>query len=283
MIHILRMRYPTARITLAGPHRWLDLAKFLPIDSSIPVDQLRIWALFVPGSEEFSHLNRLLCQFDELYWFTDPQTDPGMTLKCLLGPRLRCLKPQIPSGREISAYRYAADILDPAPDEREWAQVPLLLLKMDSVSSLWSVDSPYNFVFHFGSGSSAKCWPFAYFLEVVSGLFETNDYVANAIVGPVEEERLQERPALPAGCNVWSGLTIGELAIRMSSSAIYLGNDSGVSHLAGAVGMSGVVLFGPTNSVIWRPWSSRMKVLPFASTPAEIIRYIKDLRVDFHS
>jgi len=37
----------------------------------------------------------------------------------------------------------------------------------------------------------------------------------------------------------------------------FVGNDSGVSHLAAAVGASGIVIFGPTDPARWRPLGSR--------------------------
>jgi heptosyltransferase III len=40
-------------------------------------------------------------------------------------------------------------------------------------------------------------------------------------------------------------------------AAAFVGNDSGVSHLAVAVGTSGVVIFGPTDPSRWRPIASR--------------------------
>ena len=41
----------------------------------------------------------------------------------------------------------------------------------------------------------------------------------------------------------------------------YVGNDSGISHLAGAAGTSGIVFFGPTKSAIWRPLGSGLRII----------------------
>lgn len=49
--------------------------------------------------------------------------------------------------------------------------------------------------------------------------------------------------------------TLPQLADVLAGAAYYLGSDSGVSHLAGAVGTPSSVVFGPTNPNAWRPWN----------------------------
>jgi len=56
-------------------------------------------------------------------------------------------------------------------------------------------------------------------------------------------------------------LPLPDLAAVLARAALYVGNDSGVSHLAGAVGAVGVVLFGPTAARCWRPLAGRLASL----------------------
>src|SRR5207249_2904287 len=84
------------------------------------------------------------------------------------------------------------------------------------------------------------------------------------------------RPAL--GAAEVRGWPLVDLAALLARAALYLGNDSGVSHLAGAVGAAGVVLFGPTEGRRWRPLAGRLVALgargggpdgiPLAALPA---------------
>ena len=46
-----------------------------------------------------------------------------------------------------------------------------------------------------------------------------------------------------------------DVAALLAGVALFVGNDSGISHLAAAVGTPGVVLFGPTDARRWRPLS----------------------------
>lgn len=52
-----------------------------------------------------------------------------------------------------------------------------------------------------------------------------------------------------------------ELAAWLASATVYIGNDSGVTHLASAVGTPVVALFGPTDPAIWRPRGERVRVI----------------------
>jgi ADP-heptose:LPS heptosyltransferase len=58
-----------------------------------------------------------------------------------------------------------------------------------------------------------------------------------------------------------SDLSLAQVAALLRCAALYLGNDSGISHLAGAVGTRGVVLFGPTDPRMWAPRGGRLRVL----------------------
>jgi len=69
---------------------------------------------------------------------------------------------------------------------------------------------------------------------------------------------------------IWRGevrmlrvVDLRELAWYLAHAAYYVGNDSGVSHLAGVAGARGTVLFGPTDPVLWRPLGSALAVERF--------------------
>ncbi len=56
-----------------------------------------------------------------------------------------------------------------------------------------------------------------------------------------------------------------ELACWLASARLYIGNDSGITHLAASAGAPVVALFGPTDPAVWAPRGSRVRVV---STPA---------------
>lgn len=61
--------------------------------------------------------------------------------------------------------------------------------------------------------------------------------------------------------------------MRLAGCRAYLGNDSGVSHLAGLCGARTVAMFGPTSAAIWQPLGPDVHVLPFEA-PARAVAAI---------
>lgn len=100
-----------------------------------------------------------------------------------------------------------------------------------------------------GSGSRAKNWPVANFVALARLLQPRLRSLC--VLGPAEMELA---PALRiAGITTLESLELGEVAALAAQARVFVGNDSGVSHLAAAAGASGVVLFGPTDPERWRP------------------------------
>lgn len=54
---------------------------------------------------------------------------------------------------------------------------------------------------------------------------------------------------------------LGALAAWLASARVYIGNDSGISHLAAAVGTPTLALFGPTRPEVWAPRGPRVRIL----------------------
>lgn len=96
------------------------------------------------------------------------------------------------------------------------------------------------------SGSPRKNWPIEKFQEAARRLKLPVEWCA----GPEEE--------LP-GARRFDDL--GQLAEWVSRASYYLGNDSGVTHLAAACGVPVVAIFGPTDPAVWGPRGRSVKVL----------------------
>ena len=52
-----------------------------------------------------------------------------------------------------------------------------------------------------------------------------------------------------------------ELACWLSTARVYIGNASGITHLAAAAGVPVVAIFGPTDPAIWAPRGERVRVV----------------------
>jgi ADP-heptose:LPS heptosyltransferase len=56
-------------------------------------------------------------------------------------------------------------------------------------------------------------------------------------------------------------LPLPELAREIRSCAAFIGHDSGITHLAAALGLPGLALWGRTSAQTWRPMSEKMRLL----------------------
>ena len=72
-------------------------------------------------------------------------------------------------------------------------------------------------------------------------------------------------------------LDLYELGCWLARARLYIGNDSGISHLAAAVGTPTIVLFGPTDPAIWAPRGSRVLAPLEAIEPADVIAAVESL------
>ena len=103
-------------------------------------------------------------------------------------------------------------------------------------------------VIHPFSGSPAKNWPLAKFQALARKLERTM---------PVRWCAGPEDPPL-ADCVHIADLY--ELATWLASARLYAGNDSGITHLAAAVGTPVLALFGPTDPAVWAPRGPNVRV-----------------------
>jgi ADP-heptose:LPS heptosyltransferase len=113
-------------------------------------------------------------------------------------------------------------------------------------------------VLHPGSGGKKKRWASAGFSQVAHWWISRGNTKVVILLGPAEE---QEAEAWRLIGQVESSLSVWQAAALLSRADLYVGNDSGVSHLAGSVGARGVVLFGPTQPQQWRPLGGALSVL----------------------
>src|SRR5262249_22145300 len=83
------------------------------------------------------------------------------------------------------------------------------------------------------------------------------------VTGPAEAGMvagLAAASGLPEG-RVARDHSLRQLAALFERAAVFVGNDSGLSHLAAGVGCASLVLFGPTDPVVWAPVGPRVRVV----------------------
>jgi ADP-heptose:LPS heptosyltransferase len=128
-------------------------------------------------------------------------------------------------------------------------------------------------VLHRGAGAPAKRWALEGFADVATWWRRSRGGVIE-LLGPAEDGE----PPL-TGTRTASGWALPDVAALLAHADAYVGNDSGVSHLASAVGTPGVVLFCVTAPSRWRPLSPRLVALRGDAAAGEVGSALAELSV----
>jgi lipopolysaccharide heptosyltransferase III len=111
-----------------------------------------------------------------------------------------------------------------------------------------------------GAGGVHKRWAAAGFASALADVADRRDVALVLHEGPVDGAAVDELAArVPAALRLRVP-ALPTLAGVLRLATVYVGNDSGVSHLAATVGAPAVVLFAPAN-LAWRPWAAEPEVL----------------------
>lgn len=142
----------------------------------------------------------------------------------------------------------------------------LAIFDADSVPRLRLASGPATtkqLALHPGSGSEKKNWPEEKWADLLEQLVNTTRHNLLLVGGEAEGERLQRLSAAlpPERTRVAQSLPLSELAALLQSCSAFVGHDSGISHLASAVGLPGVVLWADTVEEVWRPPGEKILVL----------------------
>jgi ADP-heptose:LPS heptosyltransferase len=118
-------------------------------------------------------------------------------------------------------------------------------------------------ILHPGSGNKRKVWPLERFFGLSQILRDRLGSRILIILGPAEGsevERVFEGMDPHAFIQV-KGLSLLQLASVMEGCRLFIGNDSGVSHMASALGIPTMALFGPTDPRVWSPRGEKVWVV----------------------
>ncbi len=265
-IALFRRRFPSARVTFAG-----NLDHLAPIVSgyaervlslaTVPLH--RLYAGEALTKEEWNFWQ----SFDKIVsWTGAGDSQFAKNLKAIHpDTRVAPWRPNPGDDRHVS--RLFAESLD--LDEKE---LPPASIQLDAnilqegrrwlVSRGWDSIEPLA-ALHPGAGSAIKRWPLSRFVELARYLALQKKNKLLIIEGPAEpgfakqiSKELPVSQAIPA-----ESLPLDLLAAVLAQCKVFVGNDSGIAHLAAALNLGCLVLFGPTLPQHWSPLGSKIAVL----------------------
>ena len=118
---------------------------------------------------------------------------------------------------------------------------------------------------HPGASGKPKRWPAPHFAQVGRSLSRDPNCRLLLLEGPLDGETVKEvRHGLTGSSVRWERVRIenlSRLAAVLSRCRLYIGNDSGITHLAAALGIRTIALFLDTDSRVWAPQGPRVQLL----------------------
>jgi heptosyltransferase III len=253
----LRRQFPGTRIEVLGyPHIvQLALAEGLA-DAVRSIEAGALAGFFARNGELAGELTDYFSDFDLIVSYLYDPDKIFQTNVARCSPAQFLVGPHRPA--ETDTVHATAVYLKPLKR--------LAIFDADPVPHLTLNPQPSTFnqlALHPGSGSEEKNWPEEKWAELIGRLMEETDYHLLLVGGEAEGGRMQRLSAsLPAlRFEVAQSLPLTELAWRLGGCAGFVGHDSGISHLAAALGLPSLILWGDTAEALWRPQGGNVRIL----------------------
>jgi ADP-heptose:LPS heptosyltransferase len=250
----LRKHFPTAWIEVLGHIERLRLINTPGLINRLTsIDTAGFAALFLDSGQISDHLYSYFQQFDEILLYSvDSENTLYSNLCKICAQTVHGFKPFPPAGENIHITAYLLDSLQ-FLGIYETALVPEITFP-ETTADISPFDD-VSVVVHPGSGSPEKNWPIENFTRICRRLITKYDARIHLVIGPADTFNTEGlAQSLPVhAVEVLRNWDVGQLAQHIRRCRLYLGNDSGISHLAAATRIPTVVLFGPSNPHVWRP------------------------------
>jgi ADP-heptose:LPS heptosyltransferase len=213
------------------------------------------WTASLFAGEASPEARRFFAPYAHFLVFSRSET-LAACLQRIGGTRVCRVPPRPPAGRRIHVTEHALEHIRACGllPERERT------LPQTAASAAPPVEKSRSktILIHPGAGSPRKRWALAGFRDVAKQLHGL-ELSPEFVVGPAEQDLLPELARRNAAVHRPVGIL--DLLARLRSAAAYIGNDSGVSHLAAWTGLPSVVIFGPTDPARWRPRGDAVEIV----------------------
>jgi heptosyltransferase-3 len=255
----IRKGYPNAFIELWGRFPQVELAQPQYVDRVCDLNRAEAAQLFVKQERPPQ-----IGSFDlAVSFLSDPDSTIAANLRASGIPRVVSVSPMVRGGRHASDH--FAGVLEQLGVPRPESPVLIQVTKAPITQR--------RLAFHIGSGSDKKNWPLNCWSELIRSLAGDFDEFL-LIAGEADTVRLKEFKAHYGSLRlrILHNAGLDTLASELAASLVFIGHDSGVTHLTAAIGRPTVALFGPTDPRIWRPLGSHVRVVASLDRKMQSIR-----------
>jgi ADP-heptose:LPS heptosyltransferase len=269
----IRRYYRGARMELMGYPRILQLVdgRFY-VDKGKSIDELRLGSLFLRGGNLDEPVLRYLAGFDRVFLFTQDREGIFPANVRRAGVKEVFSIPPFPGEkRRVHVTDHVVSSLSSVGISQGMGVPKIFLSRGDRrFAEQWLAEKgAYEGVekgfiaLHPGSGSRKKLWPLEKFSELAARISGDLGLHVLLLIGPAERECLGRGFGLIRSRHavVADNLPLIQVASLLERCRCYIGNDSGITHLATAVGVPTVALFGPTDPEIWGPRGEKVTIV----------------------
>lgn len=265
-IRLLRENFPDVNLEILGYEHIIELARGrFYANATRSIEYAAMAGFFIPNSKLAPELVEYFASFQQVisYLF-----DPDSFFENNL--RRAGVKNYLPAYARIDDSQHAAQQLA-RPLERlalflddAAARVHPSAEDRQDARQFLGESAPPLIALHPGSGSARKNWPVEYWVSLAQWLVEflppsrlllvggeADDVPVSAVQAALPREKVSLAQNLP----------LPRLAALFERCRLFIGHDSGISHLAAAAGAPCVLLFGPTDPAVWAPANPGVKVI----------------------
>lgn len=264
----LKRTFPRAELTLAIEPR---LAGFFHetgvVDRAISLDSLSLHECFTDSPLSPETEDQLSAYDGIVSWFGSHDPTYRRHLE-ESGARILFARPAPPSPVKMHVGRWLLRTLEPWGIASFEISPPRLRVAEGAIANArrWIAGHGLSIdrlvAVHPGSGAEMKCWPAERFANLVNWIEPTLGGSVVLVEGPADAtpvssvlSHLERKP--PVGHD----FPLPIQAALLAEAKLFIGNDSGLTHLAAAVGAPTMALFGPTDPAIWAPLGPHVTVV----------------------
>jgi ADP-heptose:LPS heptosyltransferase len=270
-LRVIRETYPRSFICAMGHTERLELLEGrYYADQVVSVEKEGVARLYHEKAEFPDCLANFFSAFDSIFLFArQAHAVFAENLKKVSGGQVASIETFHERG-ETHVTDYQLSSLDLFTGDSE-ARLPKLFPSgrdREAADRLWEREGFLEnkgpvLAIHAGSGSPKKNWPAERFAALSRGLVSARGCGLILIEGPadtvISREYLRRVEALEPV--VVRDRSLTQVAAILKRSDIFVGNDSGITHMAAAVGTSTVAIFGPTDPQVWGPRGPHVRIV----------------------
>ncbi|MGE5445173.1 MAG: glycosyltransferase family 9 protein [Ignavibacteriales bacterium] len=263
---ILRENYPDACIEIIGNREYWEIAHNRYYINAVSSGE--IWLTYELYSRDGRPSKEVVDYFSSfdliLAYINDPEGIVSGNLR-KIGAKSVLICPPFPRGDNEHAADYTALILREINLDVNLPLFPKIYLSREDL------DFSSQFLSHFMEYQplvaihprtfGPKGWAIEKFINVGRWIEDILNGKPIWIMGPAEEENIKLIRSNFPSSPVLQLYSLPKVAAVLSLSHLYFGCDTGISHLAAAVGARVLTLFGPTNPQVWCPRGKKVLII----------------------